>query len=208
MHFILVNMNYIKLIAKLFLLLFMMSCFIPITDRKNFRAYKQEIFQGSNKFRLRFDGIYVSTNSSGALAFYSDGKVKSIGSALPKGSVFWSNPKKEVQKLYSGYIFDDNEIWGEYHIINDTPYSESFGLNYTEFIVRQFFIKNGQLLSDTTFAVNSSKNTHYNIEFIKDGPNVFRFYKTKLKPDSTKVWYQNKRWYKKGLHASRKRSIN
>lgn len=197
-------MKLLRLILHFGVLILLSSCIIPITDRKNFKVFKNQVYQGTNKYRLRYDGIYVSVNSSGAIAFYADGKQQTLGSALPRGAEFWSDPDGGMEDIVKGYKYDPDEIWGDYNIKNDTFYSEGFGLNYTELIVRQFFIEKGVLLNDTTLVINSNRNTHYNIEFVKGEPNIFRFYKTKLKPDSTKIWYLNKRWYKKSVHESRR----
>ncbi len=199
-------MKKINVSIGLLMLITLSSCFIPITIRKDFSVFKQPVYKGDNRFKLRYDGIYVSVNKSGGVAFYSDGKQRTIGSVLPEGNSFWFDPEAEMRDILKRYEYDADEIWGDYYIKNDTFYSEGFGLNYSEFIVRQFFIRKGVLLNDTTLLITSNKNTHYDIEFEKNEPNVFRFYKTKLKPDSTKIWYINKHWYQKGVHESRKRS--
>lgn len=183
---------------------FLTSCLIPISNKRFFSIYSAPIFEGSNGYRLKYNGIYVSINDSDGFVFFTKGKVKWFSGYWSNAKVFWSNQDSAWYNIYaSQFSYNKQEKWGEYMIINDSFFAEEFNFNKTNFVVRDVFRQKGVIINDTTLVLSTWYSVSDNFEFL-NGIDTFRFYRTHLKPDSTKIWYQNKRWYKKDVHESRK----
>lgn len=97
------------------------------------------------------------------------------------------------------------EQWGCYAIQSDTIIIQVFNRNNMEFFKRQVNEFWGVIISDTSFLLLSGYNylDKYQFQFLVE-PVTYQFYPTQLKPDSTKAWFNNKRWYKNNLHESQK----
>ena len=186
-----------------FVSLLMGSCVSPINCRKQFTVFKEPVYTTNSSRPLNIHGIFVSINDEGAFYLYNNGLSKTISSSVSLNQSFWLNPEIEIVKLLNDDNYFKKEVWGHYQIINDTIVIQTFGLANDQICRRSVYETKGIILNDTTIKVFSDYSYWFNNQFIKE-PNIYRFYKTELKPDSTLAWFNKKWWYKRNLHESRK----
>ncbi|MDD3744445.1 MAG: hypothetical protein PHX54_12535 [Lentimicrobiaceae bacterium] len=157
----------------------------------------------SHKYQIRVDGIFVSVNQRGAFALYKDGKAKFVDSYLPIGNEFWLYPEKMISIIENQINIIGKEGAGHYKQVSDTIIIQTFGISNDQLCRRSVYETKGVILNDSTIVVFSDYSYWFDSELIKQ-PNIYRLYKTNLKPDSTLAWFNKKRWYKNNLHESRK----
>jgi len=187
------------------LIISLFSCVILPNLKKDFYTYKLPIIQYGNEIPIKINGVYVqkSTHFNDAFYFYSNGSVKS-SSFL---SDFWQNPGDKVKEIQNFYIYNSKEHWGHYLIQEDTLIIQLFSRNNQEFFKRQVIEYKGVIQSDTSFVIISGYHYLDKHQFINQ-PITYLFYPTNIKPDSTKAWFNNKKWYKKNLNECRKDIIS
>ncbi len=137
------------------------------------------------------------------MAFYTNGIMKTIASNYPEGKDFWENPETGFDDLKAFWNYNSKETWGNYTINGDSIKMQKFGWNGMEFCSRSVYEMVGKILNDSTIILYSDYSFWFKYDLINK-PNIFGFYPTNQKPDSTKAWFNNRRWYKKDLHESRK----
>jgi len=196
-------MKSIHVIIGCCILFLLASCVSPINCRKQFTIYKNPNNNIISECGFLKDGVFVSLNGKNAFYLYNDGLVKSILRTERANQLFWVCPEKEIYKILPDDEYFKKEIWGHYQIINDTILIQTFGLSNDQLCRRSVYETKGVVLNDSTIEVFSYYSYWFESEFIKE-PNIYRFYKTEQKPDSTLAWFNKKRWYKKNLHESRR----
>jgi len=195
-------MSRIKLYLVLMILCLCSACAGIYPCRKHFNVYKDPFTESVAEIPLRTNGVYVSTNLSGSFFLFDNGYSKTVSSIEPDGNSFWKNPESEINDLQLILNSFEREVWGQYKISNDTIVIQTFGLN-DQMCRRSVYETIGVILNDSTIKVFSDYSYWFDAEFIEE-PNIYRLYETEHKPDSTKAWFNNKRWYKRNLHESRR----
>ncbi len=99
---------------------------------------------------------------------------------------------------------NSKEWWGDYVIANNTITIQDFNRTNQELYKRKVFVAQGKAINDSTIDVNLDYCPKGNLVFMKGGSTILRFYPLSPKPDSTKAWFNNKKWYKTNLHSSRR----
>jgi hypothetical protein len=160
------------------------------------------IINGKANSQIQLNGIYVSLNSRGSMIFYSDGSCKN-NAADPEGDVFWDNPDSVFKCYYEDWDFLLKEVWGHYSIHKDSIKIQSFGHANDQLCKRSVYETVGEILNDSTLVIYSDYSYWFKSELLEE-PNIYGFYPTTIKPDSTKAWFNNRRWFNKYLHESRK----
>jgi hypothetical protein len=196
--------NIIKFIIIILLLPIIISCGSGILNlKKGFTTYRLPILlqnKETPKISIKTDGIYVPKENNGSVFyFYDNGSVKWEGWT----NNFWQNPAKKIENIQNGYFYISKEYWGQYSINNDSILIQIFIKNNEKIITRWIFEYEGIILNDSSFILYSCFSYLGKDNFI-DKSEEYAFYKTITKPDSTKAWFNNRRWFKKDLHESRK----
>ena len=213
-------MIYEKRIILVILIVTIINLPACISKHKRFNYFKEVPFS-KNKFRIRYDGIYFikSSNESyptGYICFYLDGSTYVPPHGVENmANLFWSNPKDYAESLEKYWNkFPNKEWWGSYKIINDSIYIQYFYKFNQTTVKRDLVELRGVITNDYTIMLvekqcgwcQSMSPTIYNENAVKKftPPVEYKFYPTDFKPDSSQAWFLKKRWYKKGLHESRK----
>lgn len=174
------------LILLLVFLLLSMGCF---NKHRNFILHAVEPL-GAEK--IKYNGMYTILDNSRKdlwdnLCFYADGKV-------------WYG----YNWTYKNGI---GNSWGHYQILSDSIYIQYFYFDNQNFYKRDVMELFGNIVNDSTIQVYKKrctwcKNVYIgydnNTEIIFPQPIQFH-YKKGIKPDSSKAWFNNKKWYKQGL---------
>ena len=156
-----------------------------------FEIYKNPIIINP-KFNLKLNnGYYTNANNfnSGRYIF-SNGKSKSAGLGTTTDNILTD--------------FNNKENWADFIIINDTIIFQGFNHHNQERCRRWVLETKALITSDTTILLLSKFNYRFNTIEIFDPPILLTFFSSTIRPDSTVAWYQNKTWYKKHVHPSRK----
>jgi len=179
------------------------SCKYIYNDTRNFNVYKKPISQSQNIISLKTNGVYISEDGGGALFLYQNGQVKLLKpffSQARKG--IWLDPLDVLKGINLYWNFNTKEFWGSF-IIND---NEIIFQNFNENNIlkeRYLFEQRGRILNDSTIVIFS--DYVYNTgDSLLNTECLLKFYPTSIKPDSTNIWFVNKKWYRKNLHESRK----
>lgn len=179
------------------------SCSSPFNCKKRFQIFKEPIITGAADFKIQLNGIYVSKNGAGSMVFYADGSYKTIYSNDPDGQLFWKNPDSVFKTLSQSWNYKSKETWGHYLIKNDSITIQSFGRANDQLCKRSVYEKVGEVINDSTISIYSNYSYWFKSELL-DEPNIFGFYPTNHKPDSTKAWFNNRRWFIRNLNESRR----
>lgn len=155
---------------------------------------------------LRSDGVYVNEELNEILVFNRNGLVKAYPNFIPHESDFWRDPGKVMQRItsFEKLRFDQHERWGAYSLKSDALLVQRFNYHTNEFCKRSVFEYTGTILSDTAFII-TSKVAYWFDKAPAEGHWVYRFYPTSFTPDDRRIWFENRRWYKRGRHPSRAR---
>jgi hypothetical protein len=192
--------------SKLYLVLLIVylcsACAGIYPCRKQFNVYKDPILVSNTEIPIRTNGLYVSTNLSGSFFLFDNGYTKTVSSIGPNGMSFWENPESEIHDLQLILNSFEREVWGQYKICNDTIVIQTFGLN-DQMCRRSVYETRGVILNDSIIKVFSDYSYWFDYELIEEY-NIYRLYKTEQKPDTSKAWFNNKWWYKRNLHESRR----
>jgi hypothetical protein len=189
----------IRLISGLMICMFVSSCGLFLVRKKDFELFREPIPELIEN-KVRFDGVYISENDWMMLYLYSNGTCKYMG----YDSCFVQTPSHQELKSQTLIKEKDKERWGEYMIINDTLIVQSFNRHYFEKYKRwssekMFLIGNRDSILLVEWSSNYPEKNYkerFQMKFI--------FQQTALKPDSSKAWYLDRKWYTDGVHASRK----
>jgi len=115
------------------------------------------------------------------------------------------------------YFYLDGKIkyhlyWGHYKVTGDSIYIQYFYVdqqNLFKYNIMELF---GRIISDSVIQIEKERCSwcegvyagfEERTELIFTEPNIFYFRKEK-KPDSTQAWFNNKNWYLRSLHKTRK----
>ena len=124
-------------------------------------------------------------------------------SHFPIGKEFWADPEKVLkEEVYNSWHFNDKEGWGVYNVEKDSIKFQSFNYHTQEPCKRWLFEDRGLILNDSTILIYSVYSFNGKLELIKE-PNIYGFYPTTKKPDSTNAWLYKRKWYKENEHKSR-----
>jgi hypothetical protein len=101
----------------------------------------------------------------------------------------------------SGRFDDFEENWGHYKCDGKDLTMQIFNNHNQEFYTRQIITEKIRIINDSTLSLYSSKwKSEEN--FMKE-ERILNFYKTNNKPDRTRIWFINKRWYKENVYYNK-----
>jgi hypothetical protein len=175
-----------------------------VSNRDGFSIYKKPPFTDVSNICIKTNGAYV--RDYGSLFFYNNGLVKRVLIDSSEVSSYdWSSTK--IKKESTRYD-DNDEFWGHYICDGNELRLQIFNKHNQEMVKRRVYENKIRINKDSTLSIYSSvwlsglyKDYINNDDTISE-PDVFRFYKTKNKPDSTKAWFINKKWYKNNLYLN------
>lgn len=109
-----------------------------------------------------------------------------------------------IQWSFTGKHFGG---WGAYLIRNDSIKIQTLEWNNHETIQDWYTLTTyGHVTSDSSFSIygyegpTMNKSAYSPFEFHSNGhPRTYTFIKADFKPDSSKVWFRQKKWYTKNL---------
>ena len=182
------------------ILLFLAGCGV-LNKVEDFTVYKESIVEVRRQIPLRIDGVYLTIDDKALpMVFYKNGYFKRI--VQWHDSSVWKNPDKFLDIALSKPGLNVGEGWGQYKLFHDTIVSQRFN-KFGEGIYKRWVFEDSlKILNDTTLKLFST-HTYWG-KYPNKSPVIFRFFPTDSKPDSTKAWFRDKNWFKKGLHESRK----
>lgn len=213
-----------KIGAVMLMLLIFTSCY---NVHKQFYIHKTPVNIERQKQELKTNGVYlISENNNNRLPLfiflYTNGQALiSNYTYIENNKILWSEESSLFQELKNNY--NENSIvrdkWGAYRLINDSLIIQYFynnGAHQTGLMNRNTIDLYGRVGNKNNLIISEEKCTWWNKLYnskkydVNDSiltykiPASYKFYPTDFKPDSSKAWFLNKRWYKKGLHESRK----
>jgi hypothetical protein len=179
------------------------SCTFIFNDKSNFTLFKEPVIKNFDGIPLKTNGIYISEDGGAAFYLYKNGQVKILKPFFRQESKeFWIDPLDIINSVKLNWEFDSKEYWGNFLINEDEIVLQNFNRNNI-FRERYLFEKRGRILNDSTIVIFS--NYIYNTgDSLLKTECLLKFYPTIIKPDSTNIWFVNKKWYRKNLHESRK----
>jgi len=179
------------------------SCTFIFNDKSNFTLFKEPVIKNFDGIPLKTNGIYISEDGGAAFYLYKNGQVKILKPFFRQESKeFWIDPLDIINSVKLNWEFDSKEYWGNFLINEDEIVLQNFNRNNI-FRERYLFEKRGRILNDSTIVISS--NYIYNTgDSLLKTECLLKFYPTSIKPDSTNIWFVNKKWYRKNLHESRK----
>jgi hypothetical protein len=202
-------MNHKTSILLLLVTITLLSSCIPTAllpnCRKGFDAYSLPITDANSTSSLKTNGLYISDNGKAAFYLYKNGKVKILGPSFSLvDKKFWVGPNKVIRERENMLYANSKEWWGDYVIAYNTITIQWFNRTNQELYKREVFVAQGKVINDSTIDINLDYCPKGNLVFMKGGSCILRFYSLSPKPDSTKAWFNNKKWYKTKLHSSRR----
>ena len=168
--------------------------------KRDFKIYKLPILIKNNNIPIKVNGVYIPEKGYGhPFFFFKDGSIVWKGWA----SDFRQNRIRDMKDTQFHKIYSSKEYWGHYSISYDTIFIQAFNRNSEYLYKRWIFEFIAVIQNDTSFLLLSEFSYQGKYQFI-DQPIQYHFYHTDIKPDSTKAWFNNKKWFKENLHESRK----
>lgn len=176
------------------------GCFVK---KKDFYTYRYPVVGSDVKVLLRTDGFYAPLlGKTRVLFLYENGIVKEG----PWVKNFFSNPSDFLDIINEDYYTQKGkEFYGCFMIKDSSLIIQIFNhhTQHNPFYRRWVFESRGVLLSDTSFVLHTNfEHLNYH-EFYKE-PVIFMFVPFENKPNSSNSWFNNKLWYKRNLHESRR----
>lgn len=165
----------VRFLVVISIIMFVSSCLLD---------QKLAMVQTNNDSQsLRLDGVYLhedSLNIVDIFFLYRDGTILSRGS-IPKYRLANKLDQLEVSKVdkYKSMKF----LWGRYIINGSEIKFEKWGNSDK---VYRAFVREGDILNDTTFVIHKFYNSNGNDVRALD--ETYRFRKTNTKPDSLNRW--------------------
>lgn len=173
--------------------------------RKGFDAYTLPITDAKSTSSLKTNGLYISDNGKAAFYLYKNGKVKIlVPSFNSTDKKYWVSPNYVISERENMLYAYSKEWWGDYVIANNTITIQWFNRHYQEICKRRTFVAQGKIINDSTIDINLDYRVKVKRIYMEGGSCILRFYPLSPKPDSTKAWFNNKKWYKTKLHTSRR----
>ncbi|MBI1767428.1 MAG: hypothetical protein HYR67_03525 [Bacteroidetes bacterium] len=115
---------------------------------------------------------------------------------------FWENPDKYLKRLNLRFDYK-----GHYFVRSKEISMQIFEINPGSFYAINTLELRGTVVNDSSIILTKGycewcPGTYLN--YGKDGTVKFdqleyKFYKTKVRPDSSDIWFKKKSWYKKGV---------
>lgn len=198
------NISFVLLAA---IILFLSSCLNCI---KPYQVNEYPVSKMKNSFIM--NGVYLSEDNKSrtAYCFFENGLIKDI---MLLNKTTMDSLRLDPYMIYapfnenyilSKYDLENKESWGDYKIASDsTMILQQFGKCNDCFCGRMVLETKAKILNDSTLIIFPTYD--YDIKvFLNRDTTLYYFYPTDFKPDSSQAWFLKKRWYKKGLHESRK----
>lgn len=182
----------------------------------NFTYYKEDPFVKESD-SLLLNGAYATSLEENSLPvdllfFYKDGTCKVAVWVSLVDTAFWLHPEYSLS-YFKNNDFNTNKhlYWGHYIVRKDSIFIQTFHrFDQSLIIIRDVIQLRGVIKNDSTLLINkmfydwskwmlhkdARKNEQYN------PPLKYKFYPTTLKPDSSFVWFRNKKWYR--THVNKK----
>jgi hypothetical protein len=179
------------------------SCTFIFNDKSNFTLFKKPIIKKCDGIPLKTNGVYISDEGRAVLFLYKNGLVKILRPFFNhKTKEFWLDPYNVISNMNLDLDYNSKEWWGNFVIDENEIVLRYFNSNN---LIRQryLFENRGRILNDSTIVIFS--DYVYNTgDSLLNTECLLKFYHTSIKPDSTNIWFVNKKWYRKNLHESRK----
>jgi hypothetical protein len=187
-----------------FLILFCFSLFSCVslgTLKKDFYTFKEPLLIYDTAFPIRINGVYLPKNELNGYPFFffKDGSI----TWYTWGIDFRQNCYDALEKSPFLESSISKEYWGHYTIKNDTIVIQVFN-RVGDFIYKRWIFEfTGLIQNDSSFILVSEYSYFTKDQFIEK-PIPYYYCPTKIKPDSTKAWFNDKQWFRENLHESRK----
>ena len=175
------------------------SCTLFLARKQGFTVYKKPIItQEASKIPIQYDGFYFADNYPDGIIFYKNGLCKWI---TEDSSEVESNLRSAPEKGFAGRL-GSKEWWGCYKIAGDTILVQDFNNHNTDFYKRWvgekwFLVENNTKIRMFRYKIDYQK-------YDSQENRIYSFIPTSIKPDSSRAWFLNKKWYQKNLDESRK----
>jgi hypothetical protein len=196
-----------------------------VSIHRHFTLYKEKPFLSKNDI-IDLSGVFIGKveklkNHYSVMYLYHDGSmiINTYVLKTVRGEEFWNNvPQylaKELNQLQA-VPPNWNRLTGHFIIRGDSIHIEYF-ITQDQYWLKRNSIENFGILKNDSLIVLVSKKCEWchksyyqgGSEFLDgpyDPPKVYQFYYASYKPDSSKIWFKRKRWYKIGLRSRDKGS--
>jgi hypothetical protein len=194
----------VVLVGTVALLLLLTSCgtFWP-ECRDAFTIYRGPVYR-QPEARINTQGIYVEDSGTQVLYFFQNGLAQSTFSPTVRGHEFRLDPLRHLKSYFNDYGFKCyKEDWGHFTVVGDSIVIQIFSRNLINYCIRTVLEYRGKILNDSAVLI-SSMYSYVDAATLDSSRSIFRFYLTNLKPDSSCAWFNDKKWYRRNLHPSRK----
>jgi hypothetical protein len=200
----------IAFVTVVIIVVFTNSC--NLYRHNNFNTYKDKPVL-LLKDEPKTTGVYFLTNYSIKGYFespiffylYKDGSVwgsNTVGLSTVPEQDFWKSPKAYLDKMNLNIA----ENSGHFLIRGNSIQIEVFAISPGSFFTKNVIRFEGQIKNDSTILLTkeickwcSRHVREYPKTGIKDIYDEYKFYPTSIKPDSNKIWFKSKKWYKKSV---------
>jgi hypothetical protein len=192
-------------------ILFFASC-IPVmlmpkpNCKKKFDVFEHPI-SDRNSGKLKTNGIYISETGNASFFLYNNGKTKLHRGPFQEYPQKYMLPiAKVLNEMEKEAYFNSKELWGDYEIKGNNIKVQGFnGYHWAREAVckRSVFENIGKIVDDSTIEIYS-EYSYLGKDTFFSGSCIMHYYPVTTKPDSTKAWFNGKKWYKEQLHESRK----
>ena len=184
------------------IILCLTSCLFNLT--KDFYVYKLPVVEQEKEIPLKLDGVYLCNQKHGSVFYlFADGSCKWAGWGAYCCPL--TGEPVPIENIEQGWPFSSRQAhWGHYAIIGDSIIIQDFTKNNQEIVNHWIIEFKGKILNDTTFELYTWYS-YWGKDSLEFGTQIYNYYPTEIKPDSSDIWFNNKKWFKKGLHESRNR---
>jgi len=181
------------------------SCLVRPNCKRHFTVFEHPIAENNAPVSLKKRGIYISETGNAAFFLYENGKVKiHLGALESYPQKHMRTPEKVLSEMLTEPDFNSKEFWGDYGSSGNKIRIQVFARN-NEYLCKRFIYDNaGQEINDSTIEIYFSYSAIGKDTMLNGQTCRLKFYSTKTKPDSTRAWFNNRKWYRRKLHESRK----
>lgn len=174
------------------------SCDGALNYIKDFNAYKKPLSTPG----FKTDGIYLADGNSSdeAFFFYQNGMVKTLSIEKKQFLADFDFNVDRLSNKSDGYT---EEYWGHYFTKGDSLTIQRFNRLFSNIYKRKMIEYQAILIDSETIKIVRAFSVDDKKQFI-DKPIMLSYYKTKTKPDSSKAWFLEEKWYRDSINPSRK----
>ncbi len=181
------------------------SCIPRPNCRKAFNLFKRPVVVKGGINVLKTDGIYISETGNAAFFIYKNGKIKGyLGGVESYPQEHMQSSETVLQNMESDRDYSSKEFWGDYEIKNNEIRIQTFTVSNEYFYKRFIYEEIGRIVNESTFEIYACYPVIGKDTVLRGGVCRMKFYPTTVKPDSTKAWFNNRKWYTNNLHKTRR----